>query len=55
VGEGLGETLPEMPEARFRRFVELGLPEYDAELLTSNKELADFFDGHWPITAIPKP
>ncbi len=41
----VASTLPEMPDARFRRFVELGLPEYDAELLTSNKELADFFDA----------
>ena len=40
----VGESLPEMPEARFRRFVGLGLPEYDAELLTSSKDLADFFD-----------
>ena len=40
----IADTLPELPDARFRRFVQLGLPEYDAELLTSNKELADFLD-----------
>ena len=39
------EALPEMPAARLQRFTELGLPDYDAEVLTSNKELADFFDA----------
>jgi len=39
------ETLPELPDQRKRRFIEaLGLPEYDAEVLTSAKELADYFE-----------
>lgn len=37
--------LPELPAARCRRFQEaLGLPEYDAEVLTAEKELADYFE-----------
>ncbi|MGI6036665.1 MAG: Asp-tRNA(Asn)/Glu-tRNA(Gln) amidotransferase subunit GatB [Limnochordia bacterium] len=37
--------LPELPDARKQRFVdELGLPAYDAEVLTASKELADFFE-----------
>lgn len=38
-------TLPEMPDARKARFVEqYGLPAYDAEVLTSLKEYAEFFE-----------
>src|SRR5881397_2408002 len=35
------KTLPEMPEALYKRFMEeYGLPEYDADVLTSAKDLA---------------
>ena len=38
-------TLPEMPEALYKRFMEeYGLPEYDADVLTSAKDLAKFFE-----------
>jgi aspartyl-tRNA(Asn)/glutamyl-tRNA(Gln) amidotransferase subunit B len=37
--------LPELPEARCRRFQEaLGLPLYDAEVLTAEKDVADYFE-----------
>ncbi len=37
--------LPELPTARRDRFVgELGLPRYDADLLTVEKETADYFE-----------
>jgi aspartyl-tRNA(Asn)/glutamyl-tRNA(Gln) amidotransferase subunit B len=37
--------LPELPVARCRRFQDgLGLPEYDAEVLTAEKEVADYFE-----------
>ncbi|ADH86636.1 Asp-tRNA(Asn)/Glu-tRNA(Gln) amidotransferase subunit GatB [Desulfurivibrio alkaliphilus] len=37
--------LPELPLARKTRFIEqLGLPDYDAEVLTSSRELADYFE-----------
>ena len=37
--------LPELPEARAHRYMEeLGLPEYDAEVLTSSRELADYYE-----------
>ncbi|MCG8607373.1 Asp-tRNA(Asn)/Glu-tRNA(Gln) amidotransferase subunit GatB, partial [bacterium] len=37
--------LPELPTARKRRFVkEYGLPEYDAEILTETRRLADYFE-----------
>ena len=38
-------TLPELPEARRRRFVAAyALPEYDAGVLTQSSELADYFE-----------
>ena len=38
-------TLPELPAPRRERFVaELGLPVYDASLLTTEKEVADYFE-----------
>ena len=38
-------TLPELPDIKRRRYVEeYGLPLYDAELISGNREMADFFD-----------
>ena len=38
-------SLPELPEARRRRFVqEYGLPEYDAGVLTDERALAEYVD-----------
>ncbi len=38
--------LPELPEAKRRRFVEdYGLPEYDAGVLTATKELAEYYEA----------
>ena len=43
--EALRSTLPELPEARRRRFVEqYQLPEYDAGVLTQSMKLADYFE-----------
>ena len=44
--EGLRAALPELPLARRRRFIEqYSLPEYDAGILTEERELADFFEA----------
>jgi aspartyl-tRNA(Asn)/glutamyl-tRNA(Gln) amidotransferase subunit B len=44
--EEIRKELPEMPDARRIRFVEkLGLPEYDANLLTLEKQTADYFEA----------
>jgi aspartyl-tRNA(Asn)/glutamyl-tRNA(Gln) amidotransferase subunit B len=44
--ENIRKTLPELPNERQERFVSsLGLPEYDAEVLTSSKDLADYFEA----------
>ena len=43
--ENIRSSLPELPEARRKRYIsEYGLPAYDAGLLTSTKRLADFFE-----------
>ena len=44
--ERVKAALPEEPTARRDRFVtEYGLPKYDADILTSEKGLADYFEG----------
>ena len=44
--EEVRKELPEMPDARRARFIEvLGLPEYDADLLTLEKATADYFEA----------
>lgn len=44
--EALRATLPELPEAKQMRFVsDYGLPEYDAQVLTGSKALADYFEA----------
>ncbi|WP_305044449.1 Asp-tRNA(Asn)/Glu-tRNA(Gln) amidotransferase subunit GatB [Geoalkalibacter sp.] len=38
--------MPELPEARRARFVtQYGIPEYDAEVLTAERALADYYDA----------
>ena len=44
--ESIKAGLPELPAARRSRFVDvLGLPAYDAEVLTAERRLADYFEG----------
>lgn len=38
------DKLPELASERYERYLSLGLKEYDADVLVSNKELSDFFD-----------
>jgi aspartyl-tRNA(Asn)/glutamyl-tRNA(Gln) amidotransferase subunit B len=40
------DTLPELPAARVRRFVDqYGLPAYDAAVLTATKDVAEYFEA----------
>ena len=44
--EAIAATLPELPEARRSRLVtQYGLPQYDADLLTQTRGLADYFEA----------
>ena len=44
--EKIGGEMPELPDAKQNRFVkEYGIPWYDAGVLTSTRELADYFES----------
>ena len=44
--EEIRGSLPELPEAKRRRYVaELGLPEYDAEVLAASRQVAEYFEA----------
>lgn len=48
-------SIPELPDARQKRYVEqLGLPAYDAKVLTLTKEMSDFFEATVAAGADPK-
>lgn len=43
--EEIRKTLPELPSAKKERYIrELGIPEYDAGVLTTNNEIAVYFE-----------
>lgn len=51
----IGAQIPELKDARIRRYVnEYGLPEYDAAVLTGDKDVSDLFDGVVRLGADPK-
>ncbi len=51
----LKQTVPELPARRQKRFVsEYGLPDYDADVLTSSKGLADYFENCVKLFNQPK-
>jgi len=53
--EAVRATLPELPAARKRRFIsKYGLLDYEADLLTSRKDVADYFETALKIHANPK-
>jgi aspartyl-tRNA(Asn)/glutamyl-tRNA(Gln) amidotransferase subunit B len=48
-------VMPELPDARSSRFVrQYGLPEYDSNVLTSDKGLAEFFEACIKLYEKPK-
>jgi aspartyl-tRNA(Asn)/glutamyl-tRNA(Gln) amidotransferase subunit B len=51
----LKESLPELPQARNKRFIEeYKLPEYDAGVLTADKALADYYEKAVSLYDNPK-
>jgi aspartyl-tRNA(Asn)/glutamyl-tRNA(Gln) amidotransferase subunit B len=53
--EQIRTSLPELPDARRRRFVEqYGLPEYDAGVLTQAGDVADYFEAAAAAAGNPK-
>lgn len=44
--DSVKEQMPELPKALYTKFTEsLGLSEYDAQVLTENKDIAAYFEG----------
>jgi len=53
--QSIKESLPELPAEKKKRFMaQYGLPSYDAELLTSDRELADYFENCVGLFSHPK-
>ncbi|APY25132.1 Aspartyl/glutamyl-tRNA(Asn/Gln) amidotransferase subunit B [Leptospira borgpetersenii str. 4E] len=53
--ESVRSKLPELPNERKNRFVEkLGLPKYDAEVLTAEREIADYFEDALKVSGDAK-
>ena len=43
--EEIRRSIPELPDSRYARFIQdYALPPYDAEVLTSSRELADYYE-----------
>ncbi|HEU0265915.1 MAG TPA: Asp-tRNA(Asn)/Glu-tRNA(Gln) amidotransferase subunit GatB [Geobacterales bacterium] len=54
--ESVRSSLPELPEARRERYVrELSLSDYDAEVLTADRALADYFEAALSLYPQAKP
>lgn len=52
--EEIRSTLPELPMDKMERFInEYGLPKYDVEILSSDKELAAYFED--TVSVFPEP
>jgi aspartyl-tRNA(Asn)/glutamyl-tRNA(Gln) amidotransferase subunit B len=53
--EAVRATLPELPDARRQRFMQVyGLSAYDAEVLTDNRALADYYEEVAKASGDPK-
>ncbi len=53
--ERIRKNLPELPDQRIRRYTqEFALPQYDAEVLTAEKETSDYFEETVDMGAPPK-
>jgi len=53
--EGIINNIPELPAQRKTRYIDkLGLNEYDASLLVSDKELSDYFEEAVKVSNNPK-
>jgi aspartyl-tRNA(Asn)/glutamyl-tRNA(Gln) amidotransferase subunit B len=51
----IGDALPELPEARRKRYVEqYGVPAYDADVLTREKAVSEFYEKACAVTTDKK-
>jgi len=53
--EEIRKSIPELPDAKRERFVKnYGLPEYDADMLTQSRAMADYFEEATKLSNQPK-
>jgi aspartyl-tRNA(Asn)/glutamyl-tRNA(Gln) amidotransferase subunit B len=53
--EDIGRTIPELPDAKRERFVkDYGIPEYDADMATQSRAMADYFEEAVKRSGQPK-
>jgi aspartyl-tRNA(Asn)/glutamyl-tRNA(Gln) amidotransferase subunit B len=53
--ERVRQALPELPDAKRQRFIrQYGLPDYDADVLTASRALADYFEATVQLYQQPK-
>lgn len=53
--EEIARTIPELPDVKRERFVkDYGLPEYDADMLTQSKAMANYFEETVKLAGQPK-
>ena len=53
--EDIGRTIPELPDAKRERFVkDYGIPEYDADMATQSRAMADYFEETVKRSGQPK-
>jgi len=53
--DAVKKGLPELPETKRQRFsIQYGLPDYDADVLTQSRELADYFERCAALLDAPK-
>ena len=53
--EGVRNALPELPASRKERYIaQLGIPKYDAALITASKRISDLFEQAAQISENPK-
>jgi aspartyl-tRNA(Asn)/glutamyl-tRNA(Gln) amidotransferase subunit B len=53
--EAISKSIPELPDAKRARFVkDYSLPEYDADMLTQSRAMADYFEEAVKLSGQPK-
>jgi aspartyl-tRNA(Asn)/glutamyl-tRNA(Gln) amidotransferase subunit B len=53
--ESIRKTIPELPDAKRERFAkQYDLPEYDADMLTQSRAMADYYEEAAKLTGQPK-
>ncbi len=53
--EAIRKTIPELPDAKRGRFArDYGLPEYDADMLTQSRAMADYYEEAAKLSGRPK-